>query len=610
MNRAARWLSILVAMSITSCATTGDDPLKNTKKLAREGHLSLYNNGAFSVPSTSITLIPPAPSAYEFATELMGLRARESFLLALKRASESVYIVSEGAELTFSVAEDIREGSISGADEIRKLSRESGILLVDRSSELGKNIAGKSWEFSKETYADMERMGASIAKGALKKSKSIERKGVDQGKEMAGASIEIAGKVSEESIKRAVASARYAKESFVIGYATLPARTKERARNVGDSLSDLNLVKIVKEEDERRSRWAGKAVDLFGDTVNGYSGKVSETFGKAGEEFRETYRTSGLSLAALKSLRYVIQGVFWEATVEPMTNITAASVGYIAVNTVAFPVMVVTRSGVATTNVAIEVTWNSAGTGYDIVAPSATAAMAGLYSLVDLSGSHLFAGATATTGNIVGYSEVGTAKVAGLVVKGGGSAAGKSVQYIGAPLAAAGIFVGSGTVGAAVAVGEATTGGTILVTGEAASLATKGVGYVVSGATVVAGTTASAGAGGAYGIYQLSKAVAVPAGYEFGGGMVLSYETLSQLGAQTILAASDATYMVLSLEGPRWVIYAVKGKTDKGDELQTGAILDLKKKQEAGEEIYYIPVSDDEMRKVVNSAYETLPELK
>lgn len=610
MNRAAKWLAVLVAISITSCATTGDDPLKNTKKLAREGHLSLYRNGAFNVPSTSITLIPPAPSAYEFATELMGLRAKESFLLALKRASESVYIVSEGTELTFSVAKDIREGSTIGADEITKLSRESGTLLLYRSSELGRNIVGKSWEFSIETKEDMERMGASIAKGAVKKGESIEKKGVDQGKEMAGASIEMAEKVSEKSIKRAGASARYAKESFVIGYAALPARTKERASKVGDSLNDLNLVKIVKEEDERRSRWAGRAVDLFGETVNGYSGKVSETFGKAGEEFRETNRTSGLSLAALKSLRYVIQGLFWDATVEPMANITAASVGYIVVNTVAFPVMVVTRSGVATTNVAIEVTWNSAGTGYDIVAPSATAAMAGLYSLVDLSGSHLFAGAAATTGNIVGYSEAGSAKVAGLVVKGGGYAAGKGVQYIGAPLAAAGVAVGSGTVGTAVAVGEATTGGTILVTGEAASVATKGVGYVVSGATVVAGTTASAGAGGAYGIYQLSKAVAVPAGYEFGGGMVLGYETLSQLGAQTILAASDATYMVLSLEGPRWVIYAVRGKTGKGEDLQTGAILDMKKIQEAGEEIYYIPVSDDEMKKVVSSAYETLPELK
>ena len=195
-------------------------------------------------------------------------------------------------------------------------------------------------------------------------------------------------------------------------------------------------------------------------------------------------------------------------------------------------------------------------------------------------------------------------------MKGGGSAAGKSVQYIGAPLAAAGIAVGSGTVGTAVAVGEAAAGGTILVTGEAASLATKSVGYVASGATVAAGTTVSAGAGGAYGIYQISKAVAVPAGYEFGGGMVLGYETLSQLGAQTILAASDATYMVLSLEGPRWLIYAVKEKSGRSEDLQTGTILDMKKMQEAGEEIYYIPVSDDEMRKIVSSAYETLPELK
>ena len=116
MNRAAKWLAVLVAISITSCATTGDDPLKNTKKLAREGHLSLYRNGAFNVPSTSITLIPPAPSAYEFAAELMGLRAKESFFLALKRASESVYIVSEGTELSGKAqqAAQTRSGSFPG----------------------------------------------------------------------------------------------------------------------------------------------------------------------------------------------------------------------------------------------------------------------------------------------------------------------------------------------------------------------------------------------------------------------------------------------------------------------------------------------------------------
>jgi hypothetical protein len=45
------------------------------------------------------------------------------------------------------------------------------------------------------------------------------------------------------------------------------------------------------------------------------------------------------------------------------------------------------------------------------------------------------------------------------------------------------------------------------------------------------------------------------------------------------------SYLFLSLEGPRWVLYAVKGKLGKGEDLAPGAMLDLKSMQEAGEEI-------------------------
>ena len=53
------------------------------------------------------------------------------------------------------------------------------------------------------------------------------------------------------------------------------------------------------------------------------------------------------------------------------------------------------------------------------------------------------------------------------------------------------------------------------------------------------------------------------------------------------------SYLVLSLEGSCWVLYAVKGKLGKDEDLVTGAMLDLKAMQEASEEIYNVPVSDD-----------------
>ena len=102
----------------------------------------------------------------------------------------------------------------------------------------------------------------------------------------------------------------------------------------------------------------------------------------------------------------------------------------------------------------------------------------------------------------------------------------------------------------------------------------------------------------------------MPPGYAFGGGVVLSYGTMSHLGAHSILAVSDASYMVLSLEGPRWVLYAVPGKLGAGADLPSGAMLDLKKMQESGEELRYLPVSDEEMKAVVESVYDNLPVTK
>jgi hypothetical protein len=89
--------------------------------------------------------------------------------------------------------------------------------------------------------------------------------------------------------------------------------------------------------------------------------------------------------------------------------------------------------------------------------------------------------------------------------------------------------------------------------------------------------------------------------------MVLSYGTLSQLSAQTVLAVADASYVVLSLEGPRWVLYAVKGNIDGGDDLPTGAYVDMNAMQESGETFYRVPASEAEIKKVVDSVYEELP---
>ena len=58
-------MAFLVLVLCVGCTAPSGDPLKHTKTLVLEGHRSLYNNGAFQVPNTSIRLIPAGPSALE-----------------------------------------------------------------------------------------------------------------------------------------------------------------------------------------------------------------------------------------------------------------------------------------------------------------------------------------------------------------------------------------------------------------------------------------------------------------------------------------------------------------------------------------------------------------
>lgn len=604
-----RFIALFLLLAATGCATTTTaDPLKNTKKLVSEGHLSLYNNGAFQVPSTRLSLIPAGPSALELAGELAGVRARQSFTTAIDRASDSVVVVAEGTKMTWRLGGKLHEGTSELTGQIRSRSREGSTLLLSRSTALGKNIIGTSWQLSGDVLARREKIGSDVHNDMVAAGDKITAEGTRQGSALAGGARTLAAKLSEGGIARSKGALTYGATSFVTGYATVPDRLKQRGTALNESIADLNLARKMEQENSWREKWSGNFVDLMGSTVTNYGGKVSTSLRKAGNELGKEQRgTTGLSLATLKSLRWVLQGLLWDAVVEPSAKITTAAVGYLGVNTVAYPTVVLVKEGVAVTKVALEVSWNAAGTGYDIVAPSATAALAGVYSLADFSGSQAAAGGVALSGSTVGYGEAALSKVAGVTIKGSGYAAGKGVQYIGVPLAAAGITVGGGTVGAAVGGGGAISAGTVLVGGEAGALTGTAFGNIVAGTAVAGGTAGSAATSAALGVYELSKAVVVPPGYALGGGVVLSYGTLSHLGAHSILAVSDASYMVLSLEGPRWVLYAVSGKLGDGANLPPGAVLDLKKMQASGEELRYLPVSDEEMKAVVESVYDNLP---
>jgi hypothetical protein len=432
---------------LAGCATTqADDPLKHTKKLISEGHRSLYNNGAFQVPNTSIRLIPAGPSALELAMELVGIRARQSFLLSLQRARDSVYIVSEGTKRTWRVGKGMHEATGQAASEIQQLTRQGSTLLISRAAARSKDIIGKSWAFSKETAADCDRFGIRLTEDAQAAGEDIRQTMHSQGTRIVDDSLHTSAALARDSRERSAAAVSSGLQGFIEGYATIPTTLRDRAQAIGERLDDLHFANMAKEDYEQRGRWSKQMTDLIGQTVRQYPSDVVNSFKQADKELSD-YETTGVSLATLRSLRWVLQGILWDAMVEPVGKISGASIGYLGVNSLAFPAMVLMREGTATTELAIQVGWSGARAGYDLIAPSSAAAVAGMYSLLDITGSHLAAGAIAGGGTVTGYSEQALSHIAGVVVKGTGYAAGKTVQYIGVPLAAAGIVVGGGTVG-------------------------------------------------------------------------------------------------------------------------------------------------------------------
>ena len=140
--------------------------------------------------------------------------------------------------------------------------------------------------------------------------------------------------------------------------------------------------------------------------------------------------------------------------------------------------------------------------------------------------------------------------------------------------------------------------------GELVSGSSKVAATAVAGTTLAVGTSASVLTGAGYGVYQLSKAVVVPSTYTLSSGVVLGYGSLSQIAGHSILAVSDASYVVLSMEGPNWVVYSVKGVLGVGEALAPGTVLDLENMQNEGEQFKKLPITPVEMDKVI----EALPE--
>lgn len=602
--RAKQIVLMLSCGALLSCAQqpTQHDPLQYTKKLVAEGHATLYNNGAFQVPMTTIHIIPPGPSTLELASEMAGLRARQSFQESIKHARESASFAHAGVEKTERAALAVKKGTAEIAEGARGVTR-YGANMVGSSPRMAYDMIGASVTYAGKAYTATSQAGESLAEGSLTAGGKISEGTTDVTKKLWAGTLSLAKKTSEGSRAASGRHLSYASERFVKGYAALPDKLGQRVNAVSESASLEKFVDAYRRSNEWRSEQSGKMTDVIVETGSNYTKDIKESFSAASREFQQDRSTFGM----LKSLRWVVQGIFWDATIKPAGKLAGASLGYVTVNAVAFPAMVTVKEGVAVANVAVQVTWNSAASVYDVTAPTATAALAGLFSAVELVGGQVLAGGELATGAVATAGTYGVGKTTAAATAGGGYLTGKTVQYVGAPLSTVGVAAGGSAIGVVAGATSAVAGTGVAAAGAAGETVTQVTGNVAAGTVLIGGTTVSVVAGTALGTYELSKAVVAPAGYELGAGLVLGYGTLSQLSAQAVLAVSDASYMVLSLEGPNWVLYAVKGTLDNGENLPPGAILDLKGMQQAGETFTAVPVSDEEMKRIVNLAPGQLP---
>jgi len=545
-------------------------------------------------------------------------------------------------------------------------------------------------------------MGKKIGKGTYKIAKDgaeAMNKSLSGGGDRVGPKLFAAAKFfNEKSKEKAARHLEYAKDNFIQGYIVLPKKLKNRGLSVAKSFDEYS--KSFSYSSKLRKELSDKMSYIFTNTLSTYGDDFSASLNQAKKEVTQNSQAIGYTFGAIKSLYWVTKAIFWDSIIKPVGKATAAGLGYITTNAVIYPTMLVTAGGIATTQVAVKIVANTGMATYDLVAPTATSAIAAVFSLLEYTGGKIGTGVLASTALpakyilkgagkvssslvktvgksaeivargssqfikasaygagkfILGTTYLGTpivktglalsgkiargttwtaGKISGGVIAGvahvdravsisgskiiqGGTwatghlievsskAAGKvaatGTKYIGVPLATVGIPIAATSVGVAVGAAGVAAGSSYFVTGESVGLGIFGFGTTLAGVTTAGGTAGSVAVGSIVGIYELGKSVTVPSGYILGSGIVLSYGSLVHLGAQTVLAAADVAYLVLSLEGPRWVIYGVKGKLGKGNDLVGGTILDLEEMKKGGEKFEYIPASKDEIKKIIKS---------
>jgi len=601
-------LLFVIILLFSGCAPqNGQDPLKNTKKLIKRGHGNLMDSG-MGIPFTNLNFIPSIQGTKDLSYELFFEDAKAALQQGLKDALASVYVIPEGTKRAYEISKDVYRVSDEISDEIRQYTRHGGTWLIDRSSKIAKKHLLGVFDHSKEVAIDVYAAGGRIEKFFDVASSDILSSHLSRSKKVFRKSMKAASKINKESSKLAKEHFEFGSDAFIQGYMALPKNLDKNFDLIREGWSQSRFSKGLSNANELREEGTLFFSDMMKETLDNYGKDVSDSFSKVSENFSEHVQKEGIVLSSIKSMGWLLKGIFYDGIIKPVAKLTASSVGLLSVNGVLWPIHVVAEEAKASAMVIVEVTAVTAKSLYDIVAPSVSFALASVLSSAEYLGGKAVAGTTATLGSVVSGVDAATGATLSGLSKATGFVLGESTKYIGVPIAVSAQVVGDVAYGAVASTASVTLGGGVLATGETVALATQGTGGLLSASTLVGGTGLSVAQAASQGLYYLGKSALLPAGYTLSSGTVLGYGSLSQLQAHTILAASDAAYMILSLEGPKWVLYTITGQSIKDDKvLPAGAVVDLKKMHENNEQISRLEVSDAEMQKVLLNLEESFP---
>jgi len=541
------WIKIILILSLISCASGSKDPLKNSKKLIKEGHASLYKNGAFAIPFTKIKLIPPGPDAFEFAKELSGMRAKESFVRYLNEVKDSTIQIYKGTKSSYKLAKDVDQKISAALTDLAPKMKKESVVVMDASFALSRNIIGESWkEAEKESLIQKKRAQK------IKDESKVERK--------------------QEPYKGG--------EDFILAYVQLSETLKKRGQGIGESASLERFVETFSLSNELRGEYSKEPVYLIKDSFKNYGKHVDRSLTKAKNRLSES-GDYGVSLPFIQSVSWLVEGILWQGMIKPLGKLTAGAIGYAFVNGIAYPTFLFMSSGVTTSLVAIEVTKETGHGIYNITAPTVELALSGIF----YSGDFLLK------------------KVSEKSVQGAGLLLGNSLEYIGAPVSQTLVGTGGTITGVAVGVGGGVLAGSLRGTSELLTLSSQVISKTAAAGVLTTGVVVHTLKGTAEVVYEITKASVVPPSMVLGSGLTLSYGTVSQIAAQSVLAVSDAAYLVLSMEGPQWVIYSVSGGI-LDEEVPVNALVDLEKLQDSGAVIRRVPVTEENLQKVLEQLNE------